>query len=187
MTTGTKSTRSVWDYIKAIGAFGILLSVFSFGFSLAGAWWSSTISNLNMELTNTRTLLIKTQEELSAVKQDYMEFITESSEPGFENRDSVALADTSDGNLSITIDVQTSESFFNNDLTISLVAIPFEGDPERHMVVANVTGNDGSVLELKNKDVGTTFEFGKNTKYQITITEIATFSATFSIRKISVN
>lgn len=183
MTTGTKSNRTIWDYIKAIGAFGILLSVFSFGFSLAGAWWSSTISNLNMELTNTRTQLNKTQEELAAVKQDYMEFITESDEPGFEMRDSIAQADTVDGNISRTIDLQRTESFFNGDLSISLVAIPFEGDPERHMVVANITGSDGSVLELKNKDVGTSFEFGKNTKYQITITEIETFSATFAIRK----
>jgi hypothetical protein len=177
------NSRSIWDYIKAIGAFGILLSVFSFGFSLAGAWWSSTISNLNMELTNTRTLLNKTQEELSAVKQDYMEFISESDVPGFEMRDSISKADTTDGNISRTIDLQKTESFFNDDLTISLVAIPFEGDPQRHMVVANITSEDGSVLELKNKDVGTSFEFGKKTKYQITITEIETFSATFAIRR----
>ena len=52
------------------------------------------------------------------------------------------------------------------------------------MVSANITGADGSALELKDEDVGTSVEFGKNAHYLITITEIETFSATFTVRKI---
>lgn len=184
MTTGTKSTRSVWDYIKAIGAFGILLSVFSFGFSLAGAWWSSTISNLNQEIATTRAQLNKTESELAAVKRDYLNYISESASLVEARRDSISTVDTADGLVTQTIELQTTEKFFDGELSISLVAIPFQGEPERHMVSANITGADGSALELKDEDVGTSVEFGKNAHYLITITEIETFSATFTVRKI---
>lgn len=184
MTNVTKSNRSVWDYIKAIGAFGILLSVFSFGFSLAGAWWSSTISNLNQEIATARAQLNTTESELAAVKRDYLNYISESAPIVEARRDSISNADTTDGLVTQTVDLQSTENFFDGELSISLVAIPFQGDPERYMVSANITGSDGSVLELKDEDVGTSVEFGKKERYLITITEIETFSATFTIRKI---
>lgn len=182
MTTEKKSSRSVWDYIKAIGAFGILLSVFSFGFSLAGAWWASTISTLNHELSATRTELNSVQQELDAVKQDYQEYINDNDV--IDVGDTLHSKDSVVGTITQKIEVQGTESFFNNEVSISLVAIPFQGDPERHMVVANVISSDGSALEIKDKDVGASVEFGKTKKYRITITEIETFSATFMVTQL---
>jgi hypothetical protein len=184
MNKEKQNSRSIWDYIKAIGAFGILLSVFSFGFSLAGAWWSSTISNLNQEIAVTRLQLSKSESELAAVKRDYMEFMSENKDAVDEYRDSLADQDTASAILTRTIELQSTETFFDGDVSISLVAIPFEGDPERHMVLANVTGADGSSAEIKDQDAGYSFDFGKQTKYLITITEVETFSATFTIRKL---
>jgi|GEM_PF-1723257 len=185
MSADKQSSRTVWDYIKAIGAFGILLSVFSFGFSLAGSWWASTISNLNHELSGTRIELNSVQKELDAVKQDYQEYVNDEDNAETPvSEDSLDVSDSISGFATRKIEVQNTEDFFDDEVSISLVAIPFEGDPERHMVVANVIGSDGSTLELKNKDVGSTVEFGKTNKYRISITEIETFSATFVVTKL---
>lgn len=89
---------------------------------------------------------------------------------------------SSDGKIEVgKINNEKSHSFFNGDVTISLVAISFEGSPLRYRVLANVSSPNGEAIKIEKGDIGNVLKYkGKNT-YQITLIKVDTFSATFQV------
>lgn len=185
--------RSIPEYIKQIGAFGILLTSFTVGFAIATTFWSSSLSVLNSQLSVTRESYNKVNEELMQVKSDYLTYrsTTNKVDSTVSKIDSKSKATHKDS-LNVTnqievfsINTEFSKSFFNGDLIISLIATPFEGDPLRHKVLANISSPSGKVVKIEKEDIGNVITYtGKNT-YKITILEAETFSAKFQVLKTS--
>ena len=190
MESDLKTNKNVGDYIKQVGAYGILLTVFAMGIALAGAIWSSTIANLNNQLGNSRIELKNSTEELDQVKSDYLTYKI------MHEENSVGSSISQPSNLPTrpldtlskpskteikTIDTEKSYPFFGGDLTISLIAVPFGGNPLRYTVVANISSSTGNVTKIDNQDIGTVFNHSGKKNYTITILEVETFSATFQV------
>ena len=190
MEPDLKTNRNVGDYIKQIGAYGILLTVFAIGVAVAGAIWSSTIADLNNQLGYSRIELKNSTEELDQVKSDYLTYKT------LHEDNSVGSPISQPGNLPTrpldtlskpgkteiqTIDTEKSYTFFGGDLTISLIAVPFGGNPLRYTVVANISSPTGKVTKIDNQDIGSVFNYSGKKNYKITILEVETFSATFKV------
>lgn len=86
----------------------------------------------------------------------------------------------------VTVAMQegVTETLFNGDLSISLIAISFEGDPLRHKVIATVGSPGYPNLEIERKDVGYVTTYNGSGTFEIRITRITTFSAEFMVTRI---
>lgn len=187
-----KSTKSIGDHIKQISAYGILISSFAIGISIAGIFWSSTVTNLNSELSKERVELKNVTEELAQIKEDYLIYKT-TKENGRNEltkysslpplTDTIQRGQTRSAIETKTINTEKSYSFFSGELTISLIATPFEGDPLRHKVLANIASPKGKVILIDKEDIGTVINYTGKNNFEITILEVETFSATFQVRK----
>lgn len=179
--------KTIGDYIKQIGAYGILITFFAIGFAIAGAFWSSTVSELNYQIGQTRIELNNRTDELNQVKTDYLSYKT-INESMKQSSNNPILQDTLIKNTTAIevkrINTEKSYSFFSGELTISLIATPFEGNPLRHKVLANINSPNGVTRKVENEDIGMVIDYKGERTYQITILEAETFSATFQVRKI---
>lgn len=79
---------------------------------------------------------------------------------------------------------EQTERFFNGDVIISTKGITFEGNPLRHFVDGIINSPNGKSVSFSKKDNGFTFKYKTQYLYQVTITEIKTFSAKFQVTKI---
>jgi hypothetical protein len=175
--------KKLGDYIKQIGAYGILLTFFAIGLAIAGAFWSSTVSDLNSQIGRVRVELEKTTDELSQVKSDYLTYKT-LTEAGENNLNPVKIpidSSSKDQKVEIkTINTEKSEKFFGGNIIISLIATPFGGDPLRHKVLANISSPNGKVIKIESLDIGNVINYSGN---EITILSAETFSASFQVSK----
>jgi len=187
MTENHNLKKTMGDYIKQIGAYGILITFFAIGLAIAGAFWSSTVADLNNQLNQNRTELKNKTDELNQTKNDYLTYkvLNEDNKTIKTNNPTSSPIETIKKNgekiETVTINTEKSHSFFGGELTISLVATPFEGSPLRHKVIANISSPSGSVVKISNKDIGTVISYNGKTKFKITILEAETFSATFQV------
>ncbi len=188
---GKQMKKSVGDYIKQVGAFGILIAVFAIGFSIATTFWSSSVSTLNGQLAIERNEKDKINQELSQVKSDYFEYRTLSNNKDTGNN-KVSQIDkiektgqmpfsTGATNETKEIEVGKSYGFLGGELIISLIATPFEDNPLRHKVIANISSPKGRVLSIDRKDIGSVFLYKNIKEFEIHILESGTFSATFQV------
>lgn len=195
--TNNKNKKSVSDYINQFGAYGVIITAFSLGFALSGTYWNSAITVLNSDLYTAREETNRVRQELLQVKSDYLTYRgatpNELSEINIDtpmsSTTSVDTKPTSFTDLTEerSISTETSYSFFNGDLTISLVGLAFEGDPLRHRIVANISSPHGEVVKIDRKDIGNVITYKAKSIYKITILGAETFSAKFRVDKLSSN
>lgn len=189
----TKRSKSFGEYIKQIGAFAILITSFALGLTIAGAFWSSAVSVLNSQLNIAREETNRATQELMQVKADYLTYRNNIKPDNRTILDTIQLTKTNQDDKTLklvssveekSILVETSDSFFNGDVTISLIAIAFEGDPLRHKVLANISSTNGQVIKVDKQDIGSVVIYKTKNLYKITILSAETFSASFQVAKI---
>lgn len=192
--------KGLGDYIRQVGAYGIILTVFSLGVGLCSVFWSSTVSSLNQQITQSRNELNKATSELEKVKADYFAYRTlHGIIPPSDNESIVSKAkpslDSIHGKIGSVpevnvvpappaidtkrIDAGKSAQFFN-DLTISLVSTNYSGESS-YLVTANVSSENGNVEKMNGREVGGILDYAGKEKYRIIILEASTFSAVFKV------
>jgi hypothetical protein len=65
---------AIKEYIKAIAAFGILITVFMAGFTISGGFWSSSNSALQNDLRRGREEMAQIRDELENMKLEYSHY-----------------------------------------------------------------------------------------------------------------
>ncbi|ATN93574.1 hypothetical protein VW6S_22 [Pseudomonas phage VW-6S] len=79
------------------------------------------------------------------------------------------------------IDTQSTSSFFDGKVFVSLVGISYEGNPTRHKVVATIGAPGKQSVTLEKVDVGSVTVFEG---YEIRLVASDTFTATFSVTRL---
>ena len=189
----TNNGKSIGEHIKRVGAYGILVTVFGIGLALATVYWSSSVSVLNSQLSITREEANKATQELMQVKTEYLSYRNSTQTIDKLLSDTVKLPSAS-STIEVekptskveerSISAENSYSFFGGDVTISLVAIAFEGDPLRHRVLANISSPNGQAAKFDRQDIGTVLTYKTKCTYKITILDAGTFSANFQVAKL---
>ena len=187
---GQIDKKNVGEYIKQLGAYGIIITSFALGFAIAATFWSSSVSTLNSQLNITMEEKNKITQELMQVKSDYFIYRTSTQTKIDVLHETTTIPQTneiSNSNNQVekgSIGRESSYSFFNGDVIISLIAIAFEGDPLRHKVLASVSSPNGQVVKIDKQDIGTVITYKTKNTYSITILSAETFSATFQVNKL---
>jgi hypothetical protein len=185
--------KGIGEHIKQVGAYGIIITAFGIGLAIASAYWSSSVSVLNSQLTITREEANRATQELMQVKTEYLSYRTLTQPSSKFVSDSIKLPPTSSPSVTEKstnnveekyISAENSYSFFGGDVIISLIALAFEGDPLRHRVLANVSSPNGQVVKIDRQDIGTTLTYKAKSTYKITILYAGTFSASFRVVKL---
>ncbi len=184
------------SYLRGIGAFAFLVTIFMAGFGISSANWSSSNATLQNDLRHTQEDLSKARQELSDVKSEYAVF----REKNASAASTLVAKDSSTEKSSVVkapgdfTSVQTAETVtvgtektgyaFDNTISISLAATPFEGDPLRHKVIATIGSSGLPSLTIDRKDVGYTTTYKAKDSYEILVTAADTFSAQFRVSKL---
>lgn len=190
--------KTIGDHIRQVAAYSILLTVFSLGVGLCSVFWSSTVSSLNQQITQSRNDLSRATGELEKVKADYFAYRTLHVNSGPNDNDlskpknslrgiqgeigSVSeknAASTSPTAITKRIDEGKSAEFFD-DLTISLVSTDYSNGLT-YLVTANVSSNNTDVVKMNGREVGGILNYTGKEKYRVTILEAGTFSAVFKV------
>lgn len=182
------SNKTIGDYIKQIAAYTFLISCFAIGIAVAGAFWSSTVSQLNNQLAESRAELNRSTEELTQLKSDYLSYKVNHVNSKETVKESIPIQNDTINksvvkNEIASVDAGKSRTFFNGDLTISLVASNFGGDPLRYRVLANISSPSGKVVKIVNEDPGFMISYNNGIKFNITILEVEGYSAKFQVSR----
>lgn len=191
--TGDPPKKRVGDYIRAVGAYSILLAFLAIGVTLASIFWSSANANLQIDLRRTQEKLTQAEAELAAVKTEYAEYRTQSDAgaQGISEGTASGVLDVEGGepqeaSVEVTVATEKTEAAFGGDLLISLVQTAFEGDPLRHKVIATVGSPGHPSAKIEREDVGYELMYdGKGGRYSVRVTTATTFSATFLVTRLS--
>jgi len=188
--------KNVGDHIRQVGAYSILLTFFSLGVGLCSVFWSSTVSSLNQQITQSRNEFSRTTSELEKVKSEYFAYKTLHENKSLNSSDlnssdvkaSTIAKDSAHSNREVAtpynvetkrVDEGKSIQFFNNDLTISVVSLVYTASGYR--VLANISSNNGKVKKMTDAEVGSVLEYESDKKYRITLLEAGAFGASFKV------
>lgn len=182
------SSLSVWDYIKIIGAFGILIVVYQVGFNHAATYYSSSISALQIEKNNVQEKLDQKIAELGQVKSDFASFRLQnpSREGSTQEVQKSPQTNTSTEKQvqEVSIGRGTTASLFGGSLIISLITTSFEGSPLRYKVLATIGSPGYPNKQINLEDVGYITTYQGKDKFDIRITASDTFSANFFVNRV---
>jgi hypothetical protein len=191
-------SKGVGDYIRAVGAYSILLGFLGLGATIASLIWSSAYAKLQVDLRHAQDEVVQANAELSAVKSEYAQYQAQAeSSPqaaGPEaNVDSPEVTGSEGtgspmdkGAMEVTVSTEGTKALFGGDLLISLVQTSFEGDPLRHKAIATVGSPGYPSAKIDRGDVGYELVYdGKGGKYAVRLASASTFSATFLVTRLS--
>lgn len=151
---GTSST-SVWDSLKSIGAFGILIVFLMAGVGIANMSYSSTITRLQIDND-------KVQEELDIARAELAQVKSQSSSQGSATQNISNTSNSEKLTQEVSIGLESTERLFDGSLFISLITTSFEGSPLRHKVLATIGSPGYQNQEIDLKDVGYITTQGKD-------------------------
>lgn len=193
--------------IKDLAPLGILIAVFMMGFGLSSFQVNHDLRRKDEQIAqkerelrardeeNRRTLAELQQARLSlALREPGSTRISEPPSPGGQrsvtpNTKPAAGPPTNiqpNGHSEdMSLQVGKSASAFNGDIVISLVAVPFGGDPLRHRIVANVGSPGRPTVNLNTVEVGhaVTFQTAQF-PYEIRVTGADTLSGQFLVTRL---
>jgi hypothetical protein len=186
---------SIWSVIKAIGAFGILVTVFMSGFSISNSNWSASNANLQIELTRARDEATKARaessragQELATAKADYALIAARHADSKLQTNALSVVAPPSDiaetNRASLFVSAEGTTSAFDGDILISVSSIDFGGSPLRHRVNAVVGAPGFPGVAMDNVDVGYVTNILAKWRYEVRVTQADTFSAGFMVIRL---
>jgi hypothetical protein len=168
--------------LKGIGAFAFLLAVFMAGITISNNNWSSYNATLQTDLRHTQEERDKLRAELGATKAEVLG--TKTSQPTLNPTVATKKVNQEDVTVtSVNVLVGESASVFDGALTISVVAIVFEGNPYRYKVVATVGGPGIENVSIDHADVGYVASVKSKDSFEVRVVSISSSVATFSVRK----
>ena len=185
---------SVKEYIKAIAAFGILVTVFMAGFGVSGSIWGASNAGLQNDLRRARDELDKARGELEKIKLEYSQY--RDSHPATERASVVQPPQGTpaphggtalnplppqSGATQIALSAGQSESAESGEVVISVIGIGFEGDPLRNRVTFAVGGQGAPTTTYAKQDVGAVVKWGK---FEVRLMSADTFEARFMVRRL---
>lgn len=156
-----------------------------------GAFWTSTYSRLRDDLNRTQAQLLNVQSEYAAYRGRNPESRTQSAAPVPPPSQTQALTggtpaagSSQTGSEDKRIEAGSTQTFFGEDLSISVVGMSFEGNPLRDKVTA-ILGSPGLPNQnLDRQDVGYVVRYKGRGTFEIRIVAADTFGAEFRVTRI---
>ena len=194
-----KQRPSIREYIKAIAAFGILVTIFMAGFTISGNFWSSSNATLQSDFRRSNEALVQARAELEKVKLEYSQFrdAHQDKDAGLVKQTPVSSTKTDDKQLGATpknpsgrpssqserlsLRAGDSTDAFGGDVIVSLIGIKFEGDPLRHKATFSIGSQGSPTTTYQKQDIGAVVKW-KN--FEIRLLSADTFDAKFLISRV---
>jgi hypothetical protein len=176
------------EWIKKWGAFGILLTLFIGGITLSGLFWSTSNTNLQIDLRRAQEDATKARAELASIKESLRE--KESLVSKASPSPSPTKAPETPNQTTAKIYPGNSASLFDDAIIISVTNIPFGGPPLRYRVDATIGAPGIDNIPVKEADVGYVTEVksqGGVFEVRLIAVDSLGFSATFSVTRKTTN
>jgi len=169
---------TIKDWIKAIGAFSILLAAFMAGFTISNNNWSSSNASLQIDLSHAREERDNLKAELDATKSEFIRAKTSPSPGPTISTDNV-------NETTVRVLVGMGEPVFNGALTISVTNIQFKGDPLSFRVEGSVGAPETDNVRIDQADVGYVAKIkSKKDSFEVRVVEADPFGAKFTVTRI---
>lgn len=165
------------DWLIFVKPWAILISIIAIVLSVASAYWTSTVSSLNSQLSQQRDENSKLSQEIALLMSESQQKLKPNN---FEpiNPVTTDVDSAKAGIIKTKIELGNlnqgeSKIFFDGDVIISIVAIDFKVDPVRYTVDLKIGSYGKQTSSYSNKDTGFTIDFSGQRKYQIRILSIS--------------
>jgi hypothetical protein len=168
------TSTAITKRLRMVSPYALLFTLFVGGAVLSTTFWSSTISKLQSDVR-------LSQRELERVKDEYAEY--RANHPPKDNEITPFGHD-----VRITVRVGSTASVFDNQLTISVIAIQFEGNTAR--VDASIGPVSAPIMTMRNAQVGSIITYPHShsesaKSFEIQLVEVNSVSAAFLVRQLS--